>query len=298
MSDCRRFSLIAAVLLWTAGVLPAVGASAEYLGTYVWRDSRPDFGGFSAIEISPDGSRFHALSDRAVLFWGAVRRGASGLPVGMEILGQARLQDSKGAPLPPGGWTGDLEGIAVDAEGRIYVSFEGLHRVARYDTPDSPAKTLPRPEAFERFQRNSGLEALAIDAQGALWAVPERSGRLDRPFPLWRFRDGDWDQSFTIPRSGNWLPVGADFGPDGAFYLLERDFWGVLGFLTRVRRFRIGADSVTGGEVLIETGPSRHDNLEGISVWADAEGIRITMISDDNFFWAQRSEIVEYRVRD
>lgn len=298
MPNRRRFTLIAAVMLWAAGTFPAVAASVEYLGTYVWRYDSDDFGGFSAIEMSQDGTRFHALSDRAVLFWGAVQRGASGLPVRMEVLGHARLKDSAGAPLPRGGWTGDSEGMAVDPQGHIYISFEGLHRVARYDSPDAAATRLPRPEAFDRFQRNSGMEALAIDAEGALWTLPERSGRVDRPFPLWRYRNGEWDQPFTIPRNGNWLPVGADFGPDGQFYLLERDFWGVLGFLTRVRRFQIGPDGVSGGEVLIETGPSRHDNLEGITVWRDAEGLRLTMISDDNFFWAQRTEIVEYRVRD
>jgi hypothetical protein len=41
-----------------------------------------------------------------------------------------------------------------------------------------------------------------------------------------------------------------------------------------------------------------HDNLEGLDVWADAEGLRATMISDDNFRFFQRTEIVDYRLPD
>jgi len=81
--------------------------------------------------------------------------------------------------------------------------------------------------------------------------------------------------------------------PDGQFYLLERDFTG-LGFRTRIRQF--DAD-FTNETVLLETGNARHDNLEGISAWRDDSGsIRLTLVSDDNFLFLQRTEIVEYRV--
>ena len=51
-------------------------------------------------------------------------------------------------------------------------------------------------------------------------------------------------------------------------------------------------------QILLETRPLQYDNLEGISVWDDGVGMRITMISDDNFLFVQRTEIVEYRLRD
>jgi hypothetical protein len=41
----------------------------------------------------------------------------------------------------------------------------------------------------------------------------------------------------------------------------------------------------------------QHDNLEGLSVWRDAKGtIRLTMIADDNFYFFQTTEIVEYGI--
>ena len=92
--------------------------------------------------------------------------------------------------------------------------------------------------------------------------------------------------------------MGADFGPDGWFYLLERDFRGILGFAARVRRMKLTENGPTDEEILLTTRPLQYDNLEGISVWQDGRGIRLTMISDDNFLFVQRTELVEYRLRD
>ena len=96
-----------------------------------------------------------------------------------------------------------------------------------------------------------------------------------------------------MPRRGRFLPVGLDFGPDGNLYLLERDFAGV-GFRSRVRRF--GPD---GGaeQTLLQTRTGQFDNLEGISVWRDRRGgLRLTMVSDDNFRFFQQTQIVEFRL--
>ncbi|WP_347266735.1 esterase-like activity of phytase family protein [Paracoccus sp. (in: a-proteobacteria)] len=291
--------LLAAPVLYAADPTPPAGPRVEYVGSHVWSMPDEDFGGFSGLEISDDGSRFVALSDRATLRWGSIERDAEGRIRGLDLAGRARLKDSGGQPLKPG-WQGDSEGLAVAPDGSIYVSFEGLTRVVRFATPDSPSEPLPRPAAFKAMQRNSALEALAVLPDGTLLTLPERSGALTRPFPVWRWRDGRWDQPFSIPRSGDWLAVGADIGPDGRLYLLERDFKGLLGFRSRLRRFELtgSGDGIGQGRVLLETRPLQYDNLEGISVWDDGQGIRITLISDDNFGLLQRTELVEYRVTD
>ena len=80
------------------------------------------------------------------------------------------------------------------------------------------------------------------------------------------------------------------------FYLLERGFTG-FGFRSRVRRFELSAHGFGPEETLFESPVWRHDNLEGIGVWRDGAGqIVLTMISDDNFFAIQRTELVEYIV--
>ncbi|MDP4034488.1 MAG: esterase-like activity of phytase family protein [Pseudorhodobacter sp.] len=297
----RRRSFLA-VIAATVLVLTLQGSASPpqpsgYIASFTWTSDAARFGGFSAIELTADGLHFTALSDHGGWTRGTLRRNASGRIIGVEA-GPVRLLKGQGeAPLAPG--RTDSEGLAIAPDGTVFISFEGPARVLRYARLGGSAENLPVHPDFRKMQSNSALEALAIDANGWLYTLPERSGRLTRPFPVYRFRDGAWDQPFSLPRSGSFLPVGADFGPDGRFYLLERQFRGLMGFASRVRRFEIGAGGLRNEELLMETRAGLHDNLEGLSVWRDAGGdIRLTMISDDNFNFFQRSEIVEYRVRD
>lgn len=296
MSVGSRLALIA--LLFASGcVAVQAGATATLVQEYSWTSSLPRFGGFSGIEVSDDGASFVAVSDRGTLWRGDITRDAKGAIASIDTTFLATLKTSEGKPVR--GATSDSEGLAIAPDGTIYVSFEGIARVARYRTPDAPAERIPRMEAFKKLQVNSALEALAIDAEGALYTLPERSGALDRPYPVWRYKDGAWSEPFSIPRDGEWLPVGADFGPDGKFYVLERDFKGLLGFRSRVTRYVISGDTINKGERVLETGPGRYDNFEGISVWRDATGaIRLTLISDDNFTFYLRSGIAEFRLSD
>ena len=261
------------------------------VGTYVWDMPDAGFGGFSGIEVTPDGSGFTALSDRGGYVQGTFTR-QDGVITGVLASPVMRLTDTDGAPLPHP--RNDSEGLAIAADGLAYVSFESIHRIRVFPALDSPSEMLPAHPDFDAMQRNSSLESLAIGPDCALYTLPERSGAVQRPFPVYRYRNGIWDKPFTIPRRGAFLITGADIGPDGRFYVLERDFTG-FGFRSRVRRF-----DMTGGneEVLLETRTGTHDNLEGIAVWEDGTHLRLTLIADDNFRFFQRTEIVEYELTD
>lgn len=304
LTAARRLAGTAACL-WLAGWVWAASAQApipagvavDPLGVFVWRDRDEDFGGFSGLELSDDGARFWALSDRATIRWGSVQRDDQGRISGLTTAGSARLQDSRGRKLQPG-YQGDSEGLAIDAKGRIFVSFEGMDRIARYDDPDRPAVRVPSAPGFADLGRNSGLEALAVTPSGDLLTMPEVWSRPGEGYPVWRLRDGRWDHPFDLPRDAGWLPVGADVGPDGKLYVLERDFHGLVGFSSRVRRYAMDAGTLGPPEPLIQSVPMQFDNLEGIAVWRDGQGIRITMVSDDNFLFVQRTELVEFRVRE
>lgn len=293
----RRYrSLICALLISACAAPVSGGARVEYVGTYVWSLPDADFGGFSGIEISDDGARFHVISDRAWVRWGGIERDHDGRIRGLAMSGRAQLQDSGGKPLLPGR-LGDSEGLAMAPDGTAWISFEGLDRIARYDDFDRPATRMPIPPEWDEIRINEGFEALAVTPEGDLLTLPEYAPD-DREFPVWRYRKGAWDQPFSIPADPDWQAVGADFGPDGRLYLLERNFRGLLGFRSRVRRFSLDDGGVTAADTLLTTGTLQYDNLEGIAVWADGLGIRLTMISDDNFLPVQRTELVEYRVTD
>lgn len=292
-------ALIAAALLATV-----IGSGAQapdnvtFVGSFRWQDRNELFGGFSGLEISDDGSEYWAVGDGGIFTQGnLIRDSETDAITGVSAFEPFALKSPKGIATT-GVWD-DAEGLAITGNNRAYVSFEGYHRIWAYDEAGGSAIEIPQHPEFEGLQNNSALEVLAIDADGTLFTMPERSGVLTRPFPVYRFKDGVWDQPFGIPRRSPFLLVGGDFGPDGKFYLLERHLNGLFGFQTRVRRFTFTETGVEDEETLLETSTGRHDNLEGIAVWRDREGdIRITMISDDNFRAFQRTEFVEYRISE
>lgn len=292
MRQSPILALIAALALaaGSAGAEPLAALASQF----AWQRVEDEFGGFSSIEVSADGRRFTALTDRGSVYAGLLVRDAEGRLVAVEVLtGPQPLKDRHGQALS--GRDTDAEGLALAQDGGFFVSFESNHRVAFYAGADTASELLPEVPGKAGFHPNGGLEALAIDAGGALYALPETP--LDGAFPVLRYQDGRWDQPFTLPETDGLLPVGADFGPDGALYLLERDFAGIFGFQSRLRRFRLGDGAISEVETLFVTDAGTHDNLEGIAVWQAEDGaLWLTLISDDNFTFLQRTDIVEYRI--
>jgi len=270
----------------------APSGRAQLLSEVTWRHDHKFFGGLSGLELTADGRRFVAISDRGFILEGRLER-VDGQINKIAVSRYKPLRHTNGKRLPR--YHGDSEGLAMAADGTLFISFEGVARVNRQSDTQAIPTELPRHPDFEGMQLNSSFEALAIGPDGALYTLPERSGTTTRPFPVYRFKNGQWTQPFTIPRRAPFLPVGADIGPDGKFYLLERNLSGIFGFSSRVRRFDITPQGLTGEEVMLQTTAGTHDNLEGLSVWRDRAGrIRLTMVSDDNFKVFQRTELVEY----
>ncbi|MDO9525831.1 MAG: esterase-like activity of phytase family protein [Gemmobacter sp.] len=289
----RRRSVLA--LIACAALSPALAldgtGGAEFNGSARWRASDTRIGGVSAIHVYDDGVRFLALSDRGRLISGRFIRDAQGRIASVTVDAIHALKGTDGKTLAIE--DADSEGIAVGPDGRIYVSFEGLRvaRVLAYDRVDGPATALPRAPEFVKMRLNKALESLAIDQHGRLHTLPEDTDG-DR-FPLFRLDGNQWKVIAHLARLDSFLPVSADFGPDGRFYILERDFRVPAGFSTRLRRFAPG--DWTSPETLIHTRGGRFGNLEGMSVTYDTNRrLRVTMVSDDNFLPIQRAEIIEY----
>lgn len=285
---------IALVLGILAACGQTVAAETKLLSSTIWNSQDPDFGGFSGLHLSDDGQQLVALGDREVLIATATITRDNGqiTKIGPPTLTRIPLPNTT-----PNAGFADSEGLAIANDGTIFISTEGPRHslYALNGLPDSTPIKLPQHPDFPKLQGNSSLEALAIGPDRALYTIPERSGRATRPFPVYRLKDGIWDIPFRIARRGNHLVVGADIGPDNRLYVLERHFTGI-GFQSRVRRFDLDG---TNEKTILDTINGTHDNLEGISVWRDAENqLRITMISDDNFRFFQRTEIVEYQISD
>lgn len=273
---------------------PVVATAAELVanGQYEWANEDENFGGFSGLWVSPDGADLLALSDRGHFVRAQISRndgkitGIQASPVTLLPLVDDR---------PPADFLVDAEGLAVAPDGSIYVSYEGHHRVWKFNPQMENPQWTHKWDYFWRFQNNSGLEALAVDKDGVVYAIPERSGKWERPFPVQRYKDGTWDETLSITRSKRFLVVGADFGPDGKLYVLERDFDVLSAFKSRVRRFTLSDDGFDSGETLLETRYSALGNAEGISLWVDDRRRTIvTIIADDNFNPVQKTWVSEF----
>ena len=275
----KRFVLAVTLLAGCTGLLRAAPSGFD---AFTILQSDPELGGLSGIEMTDDGSKLTAISDRGVLWTANVQR-RNGVIADIVDLTPTPIRKAAGRGTP------DAEGLAISADGTRYVSFEGRHSV-NVIAADGSTTELTRAKAFRALQSNSSLEALAIDAVGTLYTIPERSGRMTRPFPVYRLQNDRWNIAFTIPRRGPFLVVGADIGPDDRFYVLERHFTG-FGFQSRVRRFELDGSEET---AIIQSATGQHDNLEGISVWGPKDALRMTLVSDDNFRFFQRTELVEY----
>ncbi|MEM9851049.1 MAG: esterase-like activity of phytase family protein [Pseudomonadota bacterium] len=254
-------------------------------------DSR--FGGLSGMLLGPGGKGLLAVSDRGWFVSVPIRRDTAGLPTGIGPVTFQPILDPDGRPVE--GAFADAEGLALLPGGRIAVSFERHHRVWTYSDTAAYGVPLAGHRDFATFQNNSGLEALASTPGGTLLALPERSGALDRPFPIYSWQSGSWDRRQSVPCRGEFLPVGLDIGPDGRLYLLERRYVPWVGFATRVRRFRREGETLVTEETILQTTLGRRGNHEAISVWRTGAGsLRMTLLADDNFNFLQSNELLEY----
>jgi hypothetical protein len=288
--------LIPALILACIATLATGGEAprTQYLGSFPWSMDKPWFGGWSGIELSADGRQMTAITDRGRLVRAEIQREDD--QIAAVIPGRMwRLKASTGTYLTSK--ITDSEGLAIATDGTIHVSFEGVTRVSRYVRPSAAAQVLRHYKDFRGFAKNKSLEALAIDRKGRLFAIPERLEK-DKSIKVYVLDKDRWTTPFSLTGGQGFLPVGADFGPDGRLYLLERA-WSVLGFRARVRRWDLTQGKPENETLLLQTSFGAHDNLEGLAVWRDEQGrTRLTMIADDNFKSFQRTEIVEYAIQE
>lgn len=266
-------------------------ASARLLGAVALTAGDSRFGGLSGLDVSPDGGRVAMVSDRGTLFTAAVQRRGGAL-AGLADVRLHPLRDNRNEPVS--GDFRDAEALARLPSGDLVVAFEGEHRLWRYAAPGGRAFPVTPPEGFASLQINSGVEALAADALGRLYAIPERSGDLARPFPVWR-RDtnGRWEAG-RWPRRPPYLVTGADIGSDGRLYVIERDFGWLGGWSMRLSRADLDDWPDLRPATLVELVRGGIDNMESVAVWRTAEGeLRALLLADDNFHVLQQTLLLE-----
>lgn len=261
------------------------------------RSEAEEFGGFSGLEVSEDGRFIVAISDTGLIYHGEVRRDASRHSMEVDLNLGEKLK-MEGGTQPDAKKLRDTEGLALAPDGTMFIAAESVKRLLTY-APHMPApKASELPDLPAGASVNAGFEALALGPDGALYTLPESSGSLIAPFAVMRRISGRWHTVHSFARGGGFRPVGADFGPDGHLYILSRAFNG-FAFASRIDRLVFEGDRVIRQDRLFSGHYGQFDNLEGLAIWqTDGQKLRALAISDDNFSRLQRTQIVEFELKE
>jgi hypothetical protein len=278
--------------LWVGGV--AAADTMTFLGASDWVVDTAN--GVSGLELSDDGLFFEAVSDRGWSLSGQIPR-EDGRIKRVIVSRVTPLLGHDGMPVTArrlGDWS-DAEGLAILPDGTRYVAFERWAHVYRYDSPDGQAVHIRDHPEFALYRENRQLEAIAADSVGTIYAFAETPAPGTSQFPVFRLDGTDWTIAGQIQQMDGFAIVGADFDERDRLYLLERKLVLGLWWQSRIRRF----DTPDGaGEILWTSRRGEHTNLEGIALWHDDQGLRITMVSDNNQDPDEPTQFVEYRLTE
>lgn len=274
----------------------------QFQGGLVLSSNHPRFGGFSGLVRS--GDDIVAVSDRGDWLTGKLAR-QGGRPAALEEVEMGALLGASGRPLARSGLY-DTESLCI-VDGIAYVGIERRHEVVRFDWAaqgmNARARPVPVPREAKRLPRNRGLEALGVvpvgPLKGALVAVAERSGEENEP-TLGFILNGPQPGLFNVARHDGYDITDLAFLPSGDMLLLERWYKPLRGVGMRIRRIA-GRDlrpgAVLDGPSLIEADlGSEIDNMEGLSVHLEQGRTILTLISDDNFSFLQRTLLLEFEL--
>lgn len=304
----------------------------KFRGGLVLKSGDAAFGGFSGLEISPDGKTILAVSDAGA--WLKAKLAYNGnrpILIGKATIGpikalagrrllRGRDRDAEAVRL----YKGNLE------TGTLLIGFEINHRIGFFGLQDGqlkPPLRYLRPPV--RLKRNKSIEATAVVRKGrfkqAVVAFAERSldGNGHHRGWLWhrpgsadgkrranqrlaskranqRIRQRERVYPLAVTNIGGFDITDATGAFDGGLYILERRFRWSEGVKMRIRKIapeQIKPGAVLTGETLIEADLGYEiDNMEGLALHRDKGGRSVlTLISDDNFnSFLQRTLLLQF----
>mgnify|MGYP001431013669 CR=1 FL=1 len=252
-----------------------------------------DYGGFSGLVISNEGTEALVVTDKSFFFVLELRRDENEILTGYSVIRKGRILSSKGEHL--NGRNTDSESIVIDKNNNYYISFESNHRIMMHAKVEGKGVFVPKHPMFRKLSVNKGIEALAIDADNRLIAIPEKPPSGISDIPIFRLQNDKWEIIKYVKINDNFLVTDAEILPEGLLLILERKFSWTQGFKTRFRLISLDKFDNKEPVTIFTSTANQFDNLEGVTLWRDKNGeMRILTVSDDNFHPLQQSEIREF----
>lgn len=277
----------------------------SYRGGLVLEAQTGRFGGWSAVEITPDGERLLAVSDSASWMTARLVYDRDGELAGVSEARLAPMLGVDGEVLT--GAHADAEGLAPLGGGRYAVSFERDHRILVYEIGadwSGIETAIPTryntPPGLNRLRENGGIEALA-PAETGLWAAVEYPIVEGQPHTIWHVTQDDAVAHSVRLTDGFGLTGLARAGED-ELIVIQR-FWSRQAG-NRIRISRLGESELSlsgafsaeqGIDLIAEIGPEMTvDNIEGAAIAVIAGEPRLFLMSDDNFNPDQRTLLLSF----
>ncbi|MEZ5775185.1 MAG: esterase-like activity of phytase family protein [Hyphomicrobiaceae bacterium] len=283
----------------------------RYRGGIQLSSESPFFGGISGLAVDGDTGRFLAVSDAGAWMRGRIAyRGSA--PVGVEDLEIGPMLSREGKPLAREK-DRDAEAIALVSgtleSGEALVAFEQNKRVGRFpvgkDGLGAPQSYLPLPKDVQKLVANRSLESVVVlpagPMKGALVLIAERgSGAGDRPG--WVIA-GKKVSEFRLADHGGFDVSDLAALPNGDIVVLERRFTWSEGMRMRLRlvsQSELAPGAKVEGEELFSADQTfQIDNMEALAVHTDQRGASVlTIMSDDNFNFFQRTLLLQFSILD
>jgi len=308
------------VTSWPLAKFRKDGEASVRVGKLIWRgglvlsSSDPAFGGYSGLEISPDGRRFIAISDAGSWLSGTIvydRGRIAGIKsarigalkaLNNKALRRRRDRDAEAIRLASGNLVSGTALISFEVNQRI-----GLFPI-RSGQIAGPTRYL-RPG--RRMPANKGLESVALigrqvsGKQRDVIAFAERSLDVNghhRGF-LWRSDRAKARPSPVALVNLQGFDITDAVGlRDGRLLVLERRFRWSEGIKMRIREIaanRVRPGAVLNGKTLLRADLRYEiDNMEGMATHMNKRGRNVlTLISDNNFnSFLQRTLILQFEM--
>jgi hypothetical protein len=256
---------------------------------YNWSDPRKTFGGYSALIVDPDGTGFIAGSDRQHYLTGTLTRDGAGRITGASDVTHWPVRLGKITQTTR--FQGDLEGLTRLSDGRIGMAFENFARIQIMDAPGEIPKGVHKWDVFEDVFGNELFEAIATLPDDTLLALFQR-GDTRGQTPAYHYDGTDFTGPAPFPVTPGFDVSGADTGPDGCLYILERRYGLFTGFQFQLIRMN-AADWTAPRALLYRSKPMSLGNAEGVSIWQNGATLTATLITDNGFPPMQPTRLIE-----
>lgn len=203
-------------------------------------------------------------------------------------------------------WCHDSEGLTLDSQGRLYVSFEGRAKVGRFNSDGRMVNkyTIPKrlrdPKNYR--SRNKSLEALAWHPKYGLltaaeWPLKHKRKKDQTIYALsgeeWHFK-AEAEQKSAV--------VAMEVMDDGNVLVMERSYTGLLEpFVVTLKKVYLkqceNKQKMCKSELLLKMNSHsgwRIDNFEGLARVGEH---RYVMVSDDNDNFFQKTLLIYFEVK-